>query len=328
MWAISGLLPAVVLLIAGCAGGPTTAGVAGGPRGAPPPALPESRRYDMPVRPDLLEGAAEAQHLLGAANIVGGLWRIAIDTSDWRGHESIARGTQWMGGVDPGLRQDVHEPVDPRLVEAACSTVCSFVDPVPALSAPAAAQRRLKVQHAVFQSLRAARNLLRQGEVDRVVRVLDKIVRDNRVTRSALKDLRVSGGLKQARLRSSTLTPLDRSVLLDWLANAHLLQNDLPAAVDAYEGLAALGDSLPSRRLDGTRERLAHLNFALGNYEKSLAHQRAWLRQAEWVGQACPKVCGPPDSPHATPVSDSDVAATPGVQTRLSRRTPQPQAVH
>lgn len=326
--AIGRLLPAIVLLVVGCAGGPTTAGVVGTPRGGPPLALPESRRYDVPVRPDLLEGAAEAQRLLGAANIVGGLWRITIDPTDWRGHESISRGTHWMGGAGPGLQQETQGSIDPRLVEAACSTVCSFADPVPTASVPVGAQRRSEVQYAVFQSLQAARSLVKQGEVDRVVRALDQIVRDNRVTRSALKHLGVAGGLKQTRLRSSRLSPLDRSVLLDWIANAQVLQNDLAAAVAAYEKMVALQGSLPPDRLDSARERLAHLNFALGDYEKSLEHQRVWLRQAEWVGQACPKVCDPPDSPHTTPVSDSDVAATPGVQTRLSRRTPPPQAAH
>ena len=232
------------------------------------------------------------------------------------------------GGVDPGLRQDEDGPLDPRLVAAACSTVCSFVDPVPRVIAPAGVQGRLGVQYAVFQSLVAARKLLRQGEVDRVVRALDKIVRDNRVTRAALQHLRIAGGLKQARPRSSPLSPLDRSVLLDWLASAHLLQDDFDAAVAAYEEMMALADNLPSGRLDSTRERLAHLNFALGNYEESLAYQRIWLRQAEWVGQACPRVCDPPEPPHATPASVSDVAATLGVQSRPSRKTPPPQAVH
>lgn len=327
MCVVGGLLPTIVLFVVGCAGGPTPPGIEAKPRGAPPPALPESRRYDMPVRPKPLDGAAQAQRLLGAANVVGGLWRVAIDPADWRGHESIARGTQWMGAADPHPQQDLDGSLDPRLVEAACSTVCSFVDPVSTEIAPTGVQGRFEVQYAVFRSLGAARKLLRQGEVDRVVRALDKIVRDNRVTRAALKNLRVAGGLKQAWPRSSTLNPLDRSVLLDWLANARLLQNDIGAAVAAYEEMLALADSLPSRRLDSTRERLAHLNFALGNYEESLAHQRAWLRRAEWVGQACPRVCDPPSPPQATPVSVSDLAATPGVRTRLSRRTPRPQGV-
>ncbi|MYD95833.1 MAG: hypothetical protein F4X98_00415 [Gammaproteobacteria bacterium] len=322
---ISGLLPAIVLVVVGCAGGPTTTGDAGKPRGVPPPALPEARRYDMPVRREPPEGAAEAQHLLGAANIVGGLWRLTIDPLDWRGHESIARGAQWMRGVDPGLGQDEDGPLDPRLVEAACSTVCPFVDPVPTVTAPAGVQRRFEVQYPVFQSLVAARKLLRRGAVERVVQALDKIVRDNRVTQVSLKNLRVAGGLKRARPRSATLSPLDRAVILDWLANAHLLQNNIAAAIAAYEEIVTLEDGLPSKQLDGTRERLAHLNFVLGNYGESLAKQRVWLRRAEWVGQACPKVCG---RPHTTPVSVSDVAATPGVQTRLSRRTPPPQAVH
>ena len=328
MFGISGLLPAIALLVVGCTAGPTPTGTAAKPRGAPPPALPESRRYDMPVRPDRVEGAAQAQRLLGAANIVGGLWRVAIDPSDWRGHESIARGTQWMDGVGPGLEQDVPGSLDPRRVKAACLTVCSFVDPPSTVGARMSGQRHFEVGHSVYQALVAARNLLRQGEVDRVVRALDRIVRDNRVTRAALQHLRVARGLKQARPPSSPLSPLDRSVLLDWLANAHLLQNDFDAAVAAFEEMLALADDLPSGRLDSTRERLAHLTFALGKYEESLAYQRIWLRQAEWVGQACPRVCDPPEPSHATPASGSDVAATPGVQTRPSRRTPRPQAVH
>ena len=212
-------------------------------------------------------------------------------------------------------------------VEAACATICSFT-PVGSAGGPEDV-RRFEVQGEVFQVLSAVRRLLKRGEVDRVVTALDRVVRDNRVTPSALRNLRVAGGLKQSsRFGSTRLEPPDRAVLLDWLASARLLNNDLEGAAVAYEELLELEGGLPSLRLDSTRERLAHLNFALGNYEESLAYQRAWLRQAEWVAQACPKVCDPPDPLQATPASDSDVAATPGVETRRSRRTPQPQAVH
>ena len=101
----SALVPAIALFVAGCAGGPTTIGIDTEPRGAPRPALPEARLYDMPVV-ELPDGAAEVQRLLAAANIVGGLWRIAIDDSDWRGHESIALGTRWMAGEEQGSRRE------------------------------------------------------------------------------------------------------------------------------------------------------------------------------------------------------------------------------
>lgn len=283
----------------------------------------------MLVRSELPDDATEAQRLLAAANIVGGLWRITIDASDWRGHASITRGTRWMAGEEKGpAPEDAQRALDPRLVEAACSTICSFAAPIRTASPPVGL-RRLEVEPSVFQALMAARKLLKQGEVDRVERALERMVHDNRVSASVLKSLRVAGGLKQSGMfGSSSLDPSDRAALLDWLAGVRLLRNDLSGAVVAYEGMLRLEGSLRSSQRDSTRERLAHLNFALGNYEESLAHQRIWLRQAEWVGQACPKVCNPPDAPDATPVSDSDAAASLGVQTPLSQRTPRPQAEH
>ncbi|MCE2424656.1 MAG: hypothetical protein J4F45_06080 [Pseudomonadales bacterium] len=306
MGATRGLVPAIALFVAGCAGDPTAGGVGTKARGTPPPAVPEARVYAMPVRAELPADAGEAQRLLAAANIVGGLWRISIDASDWRGHESITRGTRWMTPEVQGAGpENARKTPDPRLVEGACSAICPFAGPVRTTRTSDNA-RSSAVQDSVFRALLAARKLLKRGEVDRVANALDRIVRDNRVTPSVLRRLRVAGGLKQSRrLGSARLDPPDRAALLDWLANARLLNNDLTGAVVAYEGMLELADSLPSWRLDGTRERLAHLNFALGNYEESLAHQRAWLRQADWVGQACPKVCdqaGPPGaSPHISP---------------------------
>ena len=62
-------------------------------------------------------------------------------------------------------------------------------------------------------------------------------------------------------------------------------------------------------QLDITLENLANLHFDHGNFERSLDYQRAWLRDSDWIGRACPEVC-------AVPEPGQDVTGYSGVKLR------------
>ena len=154
---------------------------------------------------------------------------------------------------------------------------------------------RHKIQFAVYQVLLASQHQLETGRADRVIRALTRMVRDQRVSPTAYKELRPAGGLRQSRrIRTTRLTSPDLVALQLTLARAHKVRDDIGAAIAAYEGALALDGGI--WQLDITRENLATLHFDHGDFERSLGYQRAWLRNADWVGRACPVVCPPPES--------------------------------
>ena len=310
---------------------------------------------------------AQARALLGAANIVGGIWRATSDRDNRRGLQLIALGVQLTRGEGPtdetaphdqtgetlahltDLRQIVRErtrhaarqikadratdaidtlqalldEVDPmnehesaRIhtlialghlaqldrqlaidamdteVSGACSTICprGTATAPAAANAPGGHHERHRIRMQVYQVVLAARNLLAQGQVDRVIRALTRMVEEERVGPSSFKILRPAGGLKQSRFfRTTRLETPGLVALLLYLGHAHGIRGDIDAAIDAYEAILELEGAV--WQLDITRERLADLHFDRGNYEESLRYQRAWLRDSDWVGTACTEVC-------------------------------------
>lgn len=312
------------------------------------------------------EDEAQARILLGAANIVGGLWHTTDDRDDRRGLELIAWGVRTMA-ERPGevavrgeplahlndLRASVRERTnaaaarvrrgDPQaavdaldsllgeiedlndqesvrvrtlatlahmakqepqlaveamdgVVSTACSVICSPDSPfvVAAKDPEARDVGRHKIQFATYQVLLAARNQLKMGRVDRVVRVLGKMVDTQRASPTTFKALRPAGGLKQSRLfRTTRLRPPDLVALHLMLARAHMSRDDVEAAIEAYEAVLEIEGGI--WQLDITLENLANLHFDHGNFARSLDYQRAWLRDSDWVGRACPSVCALPE---------------------------------
>lgn len=182
------------------------------------------------------------------------------------------------------------------VVSAACSVICSPDSPfvVAAKDPEARDVGRHKIQFATYQVLLAARNQLKMGRVDRVVRVLGKMVDTQRASPTTFKALRPAGGLKQSRLfRTTRLRPPDLVALHLMLARAHMSRDDVEAAIEAYEAVLEIEGGI--WQLDITLENLANLHFDHGNFARSLDYQRAWLRDSDWVGRACPSVCALPE---------------------------------
>ena len=316
-------------------------------------------------RPDGYE--AQARALLGAANIVGGIWRATSDRDHRRGLQLIALGVQLTKGARPRSETGPHDQTGETLahltdvgeivrertghaarqikadraadaidtlealldevdrmnehesarihtlialgrlakldrglaidamdteVSGACSTICSrgaATASAPA-TVPGGHHERHRIRMQVYQVVLAARNLIAQGQVDRVIRALTRMVEEERVGPPSFKILRPAGGLKQSRFfRTTRLETPGLVALLLYLGHAHGIRGDIDAAIDAYEAILELEGAV--WQLDITRERLADLHFDRGNYEESLDHQRAWLRHSDWVGTACTEVC-------------------------------------
>ncbi|MDE0659956.1 MAG: hypothetical protein OXI79_09955 [Gammaproteobacteria bacterium] len=308
----------------------------------------------------MAEYEAEARLLLGAANIVGGLWHAVDSPDDRRALElviwGLRRGTRGvalapemplahLNDVGASVRKrtkaaaaniragnpeaafgalgsmlDRNDELndqelarirtlatlahvakrEPQLaidamdgmVSAACSVICSPDSPyvVGANDPRTRDVGRHKIQFATYQVLLAARNQLKMGRVDRVVRALGKMVDTQRASPTTFKALSPAGGLKQSRLfRTTRLRAPDLVALHLMLARAHMSRDDIEAAIDAYEAILEIEDGI--WQLDITLENLANLHFDHGNFEESLDYQRAWLRDSDWIGRACPEVC-------------------------------------
>ena len=193
---------------------------------------------------------------------------------------------------EPQLAVDAMDGV----VSTACSVICSPDSPfvVAAKDPEARHVGRHKIQYATYQVLLAARNQLKMGRVDRVVRALTRMIDGERASPTTFKALRPAGGLKQSRLfRTTRLRPPDLVALQLMLARAHMSRDDVEAAIDAYEAILEIDGGI--WQLDITLENLASLHFDHGNYAQSLDYQRAWLRDSDWVGRACPEVCALPE---------------------------------
>ena len=312
------------------------------------------------------EDEAQARMLLGAANVVGGLWHARDDSNDPRGLELIAWGVRFMAerpdevvvrgeplahlndlsvsvreGTnaaaakvrtgDPQAAVDalnsllgeiedlnVQESArvrtlaalahvakqDPQLaieamdgmVSAACSVICSPDSQFVAVAKDPETRDagRHEIQFATYEVLLAARNQLKMGRTDRVVRALGKMVDTQRASPTSFKALRPAGGLKQSRLfRTTRLRGPDLVALQLMLARAHMSRDDVEATIDAYEAILEIDGGV--WQLDITLENLANLHFDHGNFARSLNYQRAWLRDSDWVGRACPEVCALPE---------------------------------
>ena len=331
---------------------------------ASPAAAGESNAEARPDTPPTGEHAAEARLLLGAANIVGGLWHAVDSPDDPRGLDLVIWGLRigtsglalapeaplsHLDDIGASVRERTKEAVaniragnpdaavgalgsmldridefndqesarirtlatlahvakrEPRLavdamdgvVSAACSVICSTDSPyvVGANDPQARDVGRHKIQFAVYQVLLAARNQLKMGRADRVVRALGRMIDGERVSSTLYKALRPAGGLKQSRsIPTTRLRAPDLVALQLMLARAHMSRNDIDGAIAAYEGILAVEGGI--WQVDLTRESLANLHLDHGNFEKSLDYQRAWLRDSEWVGRACPEVCALPE---------------------------------
>lgn len=310
------------------------------------------------------EYEAEARLLLGAANIVGGLWHAVDSPDDARGLELVIWGLRIgtreialapemplshlddvgasvrvrtkeaaaniragnpdaaAGALGPMLdrvdglndqelarvrtlatlahvaKQEPQLAVDAMdgVVGAACSVICSPDSPyVVGASDPRTRDvGRHEIQFATYQVLLAARTQLKMGRVDRVVRTLNRMIETQRASPTVFKALSPAGGLKQSRrFRTTRLRPPDLVALQLMLARAHMSQGDVEAAIESYEAILATEGAI--WQLDITLENLANLHFDHGNFERSLTYQRAWLRDSDWVGRACPEVCAVPE---------------------------------
>ena len=177
-------------------------------------------------------------------------------------------------------------------VSAACSVICSPDSPyvVGANDPRTRDVGRHEIQFATYQVLLAARNQLRMGRVDRVVRALGRMIDTQRASPTTFKALSPAGGLKQSRrFRTTRLEAPDLVALQLMLARAHMSRDDVEAAIESYEAVLAIEGGI--WQLDITLENLANLHFGHGNFERSLDYQRAWLRDSDWIGRACPEVC-------------------------------------
>ena len=317
---------------------------------ASPPAVraPASNAEALPTPTS--EHEAEARLLLGAANIVGGLWHAVDSPDDQRGLELVIWGLRigtrglalapemplsHLDGVGASVRERTKEAAaniragnpgaaasalgpmldridelndqelarirtlatlahvakqEPQLavdamdgvVSAACSLICSPDSPyvVGANDPRTRDVGRHKIQFATYQVLLAARNQLRMGRGDRVVRALGKMVDTQRASPTTFKALSPAGGLKQSRLfRTTRLKAPDLVALQLMLARAHMSRDNVEAAIDAYEAILEIEGGI--WQLDITLENLANLHFDHGNFERSLDYQRAWLRDSD-----------------------------------------------
>ena len=310
------------------------------------------------------EHEAEARGLLGAANIVGGLWHAVDSPEDPRGLELVIWGLRigtkgialapelplsHLDGVGASVRERTKEAAaniragnpeaaadalgsmldrvdglsdqelarvrtlatlaqvakqEPQLavdgmdgvVSASCSMICSPDSPygVGANDPRTRNVGRHKIQFATYEVLLAARTQLKMGRVDRVVGALGKMIDTQRASPTTFRALSPAGGLKQSRLfRTTRLEAPDLVALQLMLARAHMSRNEIEAAIESYEAILEIEGAI--WQLDITLEKLANLHFHQGNFERSLDYQRAWLRDSDWVGRACPEVCAVPE---------------------------------
>ena len=228
-----------------------------------------------------------------AAGILGSM----LDRMDGLNDQELAR-IRTLATLADVAQQEPQLAVDAMdgVVSAACSMICSADSPY-VVGANDPRTREVgphKIQFATYQVLLAARSQLKMGRIDRVVRTLNKMIDTERASSTTFKALSPAGGLKQSRrFRTTRLRPPDLVALQLMLARAHMSRDDVEAAIDAYEAILAMEGAI--WQLDITLENLANLHFDHGNFERSLDYQRAWLRDSDWIGRACPEVCASPE---------------------------------
>ena len=261
------------------------------------PEMPLSHLDDVgaSVRERTKEAAANIR--AGNPEAAAGALGSMLDRVDELNDQELAR-IRTLATLAHVAQQEPELAVDAMdgVVSAACSVVCSLDSPFMAGANDRKARDAgpHKIQFATYQVLLAARNQLKMGRVDRVVRALGKMVDTQRASPTTFKALSPAGGLKQSRLfRTTRLRAPDLVALQMMVARAHISRSDVEAAIVAYEAILEIEGGI--WQLDITLENLANLHFDHGNFERSLDYQRAWLRDSDWIGRACPEVCAVPE---------------------------------
>ncbi|MDE0036663.1 MAG: hypothetical protein OXU77_03765 [Gammaproteobacteria bacterium] len=250
---------------------------------------------DASVRERTKEAAANirAGNPEAAADALGSM----LDRVDRLNDQELARirtltTLAYVAKEEPQLAVDAMDGA----VSVACSVICSPDSPyvVGANDPRTRDVGRHKIQFATYQVLLAARTQLKMGRVDRVVGALGKMIDTQRASPTTFRALSPAGGLKQSRrFRTTRLEAPDLVALHLMLARAHMSRGDVEAAIESYEAILAIEGAV--WQLDITLENLANLHFDHGNFERSLTYQRAWLRDSDWIGRACPEVCAVPE---------------------------------
>ena len=179
-----------------------------------------------------------------------------------------------------------------EVVGAACTTVCSR-----GARALASASTQLQPRYPATRSalselvLRPAERMIENGDYDPAIAMLSNVVDggDRAPSVGGLKwasQVRSARKLARYRLKAAELANTYRV-----LARAHLANNDYAAAIEAYERILEHGAKLPPWLIEASYEDLALIHFLRKDYGKSLEYQRRWLGRAEWLANACPKVC-------------------------------------
>ena len=179
-----------------------------------------------------------------------------------------------------------------EVVGAACTTVCSRGARALA-SASTHLQPRYPATRPVLSELvlRPAERMIENGDYDPAIAMLSNVV-DGGDRAPSVRGLKWASQVRSARkLARYRLKAAELANAYRVLARAHLANNDYAAAIVAYEKILEHGAKLPPWFIEASYEDLALIHFLRKDYGKSLEYQRRWLGRAEWLANACPKVC-------------------------------------
>lgn len=141
------------------------------------------------------------------------------------------------------------------------------------------------IRPTVYGYIAAAQEEIYYGDFDYAIEMLTDLVGNPLANPPTMKrDVAKSLGV-------FALRPSEKAAAYQALARAHVGKQDYTAASGVYERILGMGTRVPPWHRDISNESLALIYFSRRDYKKSLEYQRVWLETANWVGDACPKVC-------------------------------------
>ncbi|MCY3620829.1 MAG: hypothetical protein OXH68_03850 [Gammaproteobacteria bacterium] len=175
-----------------------------------------------------------------------------------------------------------------HVVNRACTNICR--------SETARGKERRRHFNPIRPTVRgfiaAAQEEIHYGDFDYAIEMLNDLVGNPLASPPSTMRRDVAKSLGVFALR-----PSERAAAYQALARAYVGKQDYKAASDVYERILGMGSRVPPWHRDISNESLALIYFSRRDYKKSVEYQRAWLGTANWVGEACPKVC--PSDPGA-----------------------------
>jgi len=142
------------------------------------------------------------------------------------------------------------------------------------------------IRPSVYGFIAAAQEEIYYGDFDYAIEMLTDLVGNPLASPPSTMKRDVARNLGVFSLR-----PSEQAAAYQALARAHVGKQDYEAASRVYERILGMGTRVPPWHRDISNESLALIYFSRSDYRRSLEYQRVWLETANWVGEACPKIC-------------------------------------